>query len=385
VGENVHDDALLDADAILADATRQAGFDAWDRTDVEEPLALIIEALESEAQLSAAGRAGAGARLRRLLTSYVGMQRDAASHPEILDEQIAAPIVIVGLPRSGTTLLHSLLSSDPAHRAPRWWEALHPSPPPEMATYATDPRRELVRAEFDRMFEASPGLLAALPYAPDLAAECNTLAQPTLRSSAFFIYYHLPSFQDWYLDRADHAIRYRYHRRALKQLQWHGPKGRWVLKAPPHLLTMDALMAEYPDATIVHIHRDPTISVASAADLTWRNRILHSDAADPTTSGRDTLFLWALATHRVRDFRRRRADLHLIDVEYDDLVAKPIPTVASVYEQIGEELSAEAEASMLRWLVDNDRQKRPAHHYDLADFGLSRAGVLAELGDLPRT
>lgn len=372
-------DEALDAAAIVADAGGTSGHPEWDDAPIREPLAVLLTALEEEADLHAAGRLGAGRRMRNLLTSYARMQSDAIEQPAVLDVPVESPIVIIGLPRSGTTMLHSLMAADPAHRAPQWWESLYPSPPPEEASYGTDPRRALVQAELDAMLESSPALVSALPYAADLAAECNTLVQPTLRTVAFGAAFHVPSYERWYLD-SDQRQMYAYHRRSLQQLSWRGPKGRWTLKGPPHLFTMPELVAEYPDATLVQIHRDPVTTVASNASLYHANRIVNTDHADPRQAGRNVLDFWAEGALRARRFRNEHPGVRIIDLTYDELIADPIGAIGALYRQMSETRSEAAEQAMREWLVENDRRKRPDHRYALADFGLSEDEVRQRFG-----
>jgi hypothetical protein len=237
----------------------------------------------------------------------------------------------------------------------------------------------VTQAELDAMLERSPTLASALPYAADLTAECNTLVQPSLRTVAFGAAFRVPSYERWYLE-SDQRQMYAYHRRALQQLSWRGPKGRWTLKAPPHLFTMPALVAEYPDATLVQIHRDPLTSVASNASLYHANRIVNTDHADPVEAGKNVLDLWAEAVRRARRFREERPEIPIIDLTYDELVADPIATTGALYRQIGETRSAAAEQAMREWLVENDRMKRPDHRYTLADFRLSEDQVRERFG-----
>jgi Sulfotransferase family len=378
-------DSALNPDAIVEDAAATTGFDGWDDTEAREPLHVIVEALEAEADLSEVGRANAAQRLRNLLGQYFQMQRDSRDYPEILDVPIVAPIVMIGLPRSGTTLLHSLFSADPAHRGPQWWESLYPSPPPEAATYETDPRRARVQAELEAMMERSPDLASALPYAADWAAECNTLVQPSLRTMAFGAAFRVPSFDAWYLNTSP-APMYTYHRRALQQLSWRGPQGRWTLKAPPHMFTMEGLVNEYPDATLIQIHRDPLKTVPSNASLYHGNRIVNSDHADPKVAGRNILEMWGEASRRTREFRSQHPEIPVLDITYDELVADPIEKMRALYGLMGETMSADAEAAMRSWLVQNARDKRPAHRYELADFGLTAADVKDTFGEFePRS
>lgn len=364
----------LDPGAVLADVRAGAGGEP-DLTDVVEPLAVLTDALAAEARLHPAGVEAAGARLRDLLGAYAGMQADTAGHPGIDDQPVGDPIVIVGLPRSGTTLLHGLLSADPGHRAPVFWEALRPSPPPATDPEGAPARRAAVQAQFDAMIARNPSLLASLPYSADLAAECNTLTQPTLRSIAFTAHYHVPRYQRWYLHEASPAPSFRYHRRALQQLQWRAPAARWVLKAPPHLLAMDDLVAAYPGALLVQTHRDPARVMASVCALSHANRVLHSDDPVAHQVGADALDLWATGCDRAVGFRRRRPDVAVTDVRYDDLGADPLGTVAGIYAAGGIELTDDAVASMEAWLVANARDRRPVEHHTLEEFGLARDRV----------
>jgi hypothetical protein len=375
-GEDI---AALDLERVIADASGRAGYEDWDHALVREPLGVLVDGLRSEAQLTDEGRARVGERLRTLLTAYVELQHDTERFPEILAERIEPPIILVGLPRSGTTILHTLMAADPGHRAPQWWECLRPSPPPDEATYQTDPRRAIVQEELDAMLARTPRMYTALAYAADLTAECNTLCQPSLRAVVFPAHYHVPSYQAWYVGN-DQGAMYAYHYRALQQLQWRGPKGRWVLKAPPHLFTMDALVARYPEATLISINRDPMTTVASNASLQHAHRVQHLDAADPKVTGRDVLEDWGMASRLFNDFRTRRPDVRIIDLTYSELQADPIGTTAALYELMGQTRSEEATEAVREVLSENAREKRPEHRYTLAEFGLTEGDVIEHFG-----
>jgi hypothetical protein len=367
-------DIDLDPAAIRADAEAASGMEGWDDADIDEPLTLLTETLEREAKLHDSGRAGAARRLRDLMTSYLRVLADRQQYPEIDNEKIEEPIVIVGLPRSGTTLLHGLLAADSRLRAPAFWEALMPSPPPEAANYDSDPRRDVVQAQFDEMIARNPSLVAQLPYSADLKAECNTIAQPTLRSVAFTAYYHVPSYQEWYL-AADHEAMYRYHRMVLQQLQWRGPRGRWMLKAPPHLLTMERLVARYPTARLIQTHRDPKAVMPSNCALFMANRVLHTNDVDRRKLGAESLELWATGCERTEAFRAEHPEVEMIDVHYDETVRDPIGVVERIYDVLGIEFVPAERAAMERWLKDNARENRPVEQHALEEFGLSPAQV----------
>jgi hypothetical protein len=370
----------LDPASILNDAAEQARFSDWATGDLREPLDIIVDAIDAEAQLHAAGRVAAARRLTGLLTSYASVQRDRHLFPEICDVEINPPVVVVGLPRSGTTLLHALFGADPANRAPVWWEALKPSPPPRPATYDHDPRRDEVEADLAEMLKRNPALLASLPYAADLVTECNTMMQPTLHTVAFTAAWRVPSYEQWYL-QADHQFMYAYHRQVLQQLQWQMPTQQWVLKAPPHLFTCAQLVAEYPDACIVEIHRDPAKTMASGASLIAGNRILHTDDVDPHDVGREYLAFWALANDRMETYRASDKSTEVVDVLYTDLITSPVSVMRNLYDDLGLTFTPSAEQGMTRWLSDNARERRPAHRYTLQEFGLSTELIDETFGD----
>jgi hypothetical protein len=364
----------LDVEAIRRDAEELAGTADWDDSEVSEPLEVLSAALTGDARLNEAGVATAAARFRNLLASYIQIQADARAYPEIAAEQITAPIVMVGLPRCGTTLLHGLLSADPAHRAPVFWEALHPSPPPALVAAETDSRRARVQAVFDEAIKRSPSLLASLPYSADLNAECNIITQPTLRSISFTAAFYIPSYFSWYLG-ADHSSAYRYHHQVLRELQWGDLPRRWVLKGPPHLFHLGELVAEYPDATLIQNHRDPKRVVSSQCELMRANRVVNSDDVDLHELGAEMLERLGTSCDRAEEFRTQHPEVTINDVYFDELNADPLGYVEALYDRVGLELTDAARAGMAAWLADNARDKRPVAKHKLADFGLTEEQV----------
>lgn len=372
-------DTRLDPAAIRRDAEQAAGLGDWDDTDAREPLELLTDALEAEAQLHDLGRTLVGDRLRNMLTGYIEVQGDALRCPAILQERVDAPVVLCGSGRAGSTMLHGLLAADPGHRAPVWWEALRPSPPPDPATFDTDPRRREVQGELDDILHRNPSLWASLAYSADLTAECNTITQVALRSQAFHVYYRTPTYKQWLLD-ADQAPLYRYHRRALQQLQWGWPDRRWVLKAPPHRFNLEQLVAEYPDAKLIQNHRDPKTGLASGCALQVALRRLYSDSVDPHEMGRDSLEMSVLGRDREAAFRAAHPEISIFDVQFEELVVDPLAMVERIYDWLGVSLTPEARAAMESWLVENARDKRPVEHHTLEEFGLTDEEVDERLG-----
>ena len=211
----------------------------------------------------------------RLLSNRLHMQEDLQRCPRIAHTPIKKPLVIVGLPRTGTTVLHHLLAQDPSARVPRLWELLQPSPPPCPGTVATEPRRKRGGADDSQSLCPRP----AFPGAPSLSAtgpeECVFLFQQTFMSVVFEAYGEVPDYINWLLHQ-DLTPAYRYYRQQLQVLQWRWPGDHWVLKSPHHLFFLDVLLTVFPDACVVQTHRDPATALASLCSLMATTRSLYS-------------------------------------------------------------------------------------------------------------
>ena len=215
--------------------------------------------------------------------------------------------MIVGQPRTGTTILYDLLAQDPALRAPLTWEVDHPVPPPETATYDTDPRIDEVQARLEMADSLIPGFTAFHPMGARLAQECVRITAGDFRSMIFPIQYRVPSYNRWLLHEADLAPAYRWHRRYLQHLQSRHPAEQWLLKSPAHLWHLDALAGEYPDALVVQTHRDPLKVIASVSALAAHLRRMASDEtsiAEAAAEYAEDIFLGLDRGMDARDRRR---------------------------------------------------------------------------------
>jgi hypothetical protein len=278
------------------------------------------------------------------------------------------------MPRTGTTLLHGLLAQDPAARAPLTWEVADPCPAPQSATFESDPRIAAARATERDIEKIAPGFLAIHPSGAQLPQECVSLTAPEFVSMQWEATFAVPSYQRW-CEAHDHAAVYRWHRAFLQHLQSRHRRERWVLKTPAHLLALDALFAEYPDALIVQTHRAPSQVVASLASLECTLRGAASDGLDPRDQGREAADLIermlragvaSRAAHPEREAR-------FCDLAYPELVADPIASVRRIYEHFGLATSKAFEARMQRFLADNAADKHGVHKYAPAAFGLDVA------------
>lgn len=361
----------LEPEALLRRAQRNTGLDDFGDGRFREPLAVLLRAFEDEAALTMLGRITARSDIVRLLENRLHMEDERKRHPEIGAGEIRAPLFIIGLPRTGTSILHELMALDPASRVPMTWEVMHPWPPPERATYDTDPRIASVEKHLSQVDRIVPDFKSMHPMGALLPQECVALTAHDFASMIFSTTHHVPSYQAW-LDRSDLGFVYASHRRQLQYLQWRCPAERWVLKSPGHLWALDALLDEYPDARIVQTHRDPLKVVASLASLVSTLRSMASDRIDRRSIAEEWTALLARGLERSMQVRaaRLRDDARVFDMRFDDFVRDEIGTVRRIYEHFDTPFGDEVESRMRRFLRDNPRDKHGAHTYTLAEAGL---------------
>lgn len=373
----------LRAEALLERAARRSGSDDFGDPAFLEPLGVLAASLEREGALTTLGRITVRSDLLRLLENRLRMVDTCKRHPEILAGEVPAPLFVVGLPRTGTSILHELLAQDPANRTPMTWEVMHPWPPPERVSFETDPRIERVERHFTGIERLIPGFKRMHPMGARLPQECVALTAHDFASLIFASTHRLPAYTEW-LDAADLGFVYASHRRQLQYLQWRCPAERWALKSPGHLWALDALLAVYPDARIVQTHRDPLRVVASLASLVNLLRRLASDDVDPHAVGREWTRRLADGlgrAMRVRDALPGADADRFLDVHFDDFMADEIGTVRRIYAHCGWEFSAEAERRMRAFLAAHPRGEHGAHRYTLADAGLDPAAERRRYAD----
>jgi hypothetical protein len=369
----------LDPATLVTVARDATGLDDFGEDTWQDGLERLVAALCDEAALSDRGILAAAGDIVGHLTNRLRVVDWHRRHPALARDDVTPPIVIVGQARTGTTILFDLLAQDPAHRVPLTWEVDRPVPPPETATYDTDPRIAEVEAQLDLVDLALPGFKAMHPMGARLGQECVRVTGGDFRSMIFPTQYRVPSYARWLLHEADMAPAYRWHRRVLQVLQSRHRGARWVLKSPGHIWCLGALLAEYPRALLVQTHRDPLRVVASIGSLLAVLRRLASDDTSVPAAAAE------FADHLLEGFDRsvtaRRHGVvppdRVVDVQFRAFLADPLATVRTVYERFGLELPADVGARMRAFLAANPQGKHGGHRYDFADTGLD-AGVLRE-------
>ncbi len=372
----------FDVDAMLDAARAATGLCDFGDPSFRTGLEVLADALP-HARLSDVGTAAVQAQLTGYLCERLRIEDWHARHPAIAARSIVAPVFVTGLPRTGTTALSNLLAADPAARSLRFWESQHPTPPPDVASYWTDPRIADADAMLAGMKQAAPDLARMHDDTGTSPTEHQDLLGQHFRTQHFEGQANVPAYVAWWRD-CDMIPAYRHHRRVLQLLQWRCPPLRWNLKSPPDICHLDAFVAVYPDARIVWTHRDPAKVLPSVCTLIQTIQRLFSDAVDPHALGRQQLALWAEGVRRGLAFRRHAGEARFADVFMHDLVARPIDAVAGVYARFGLPFDATAETAMRAWTADNPQHKHGTVATSLAEFGLTLDAVRDAFRDYTR-
>jgi Sulfotransferase family len=361
----------LDADELVAAAAASLGHDDFGGDEWRAPYAALVEALESESRLHLGGRLVVRAELLRSLRNRLQLAALWRARPEILAGPLDPPVFVVGAPRSGTSILHELLACDPASRAPAMWEMLHPAEALAGAD-ALPVADASVRFWHDLQpeYEAMHGNSGALPN------ECIFITMNTFLSDQWSGCHVVPSYEA-HLRRADHRVAYRFHRRFLQALQLRARGERWVLKAPSHLSQLRALFEVYPEARVVHIHRDPLKTLPSALSLMGTLKWMRCEEVDLAPVSRGLPKGYA-ALFRAEIEQREAGllpDARFVDVRYQDLMGDPQGTVERLYARLGWRLGEETRAAMAEHLAGRPRHVRGPHRYALDTFDLDAADL----------
>jgi len=365
--------ARIDEGSLVDEAVRAAGgADDFGEGPFLEPLRLLLGSLEHEADLTFLGRTVARRTLVRVIRNRLQLVADRKRHPGIASVEIRRPLVVVGLPRTGSTILHDLLACDPASRTPLTWECDAPSPPPGSARRDSDARIAASDAELAGVDRLLPGFRAMHPMGARMSQECVVLNMHAMATPIFHNSYRVPTFQDWVDDACDWAPVYEFHRRQLQHLQWRCPGERWVLKSGGHMWALHQLLETYPDACIVATHRDPVKVAASFASLATLLRSMTSDAVDAREVAADWTPRLAKVLERSIDVRDsgRLAPERFYDMHFSDLLADPMGVVERIYDHFELPLSGEAADAMRAFIADNPQGKHGAHRYSPEAYGL---------------
>jgi hypothetical protein len=370
--------ALNGAGRLAPGALAPSAAEWWSAAGAKEPDAgeptaeavaaseALAESLRADARLNLVGRIGARDEGVRIAATHLRIQRALRERPQLAHLEIPAPIFVIGWPRSGSTFLHRLLSMDPASRTIPYWESFDPVPPRS----GPDLRAARVERLLARLAAISPDYQAIHPMKADDAEECVALFTNDFRTLQLDIQYRAPGYVRWLLAQ-DARTAYEGYRRQLQLILHHRPQGaRIVLKDPTHLVHLDTVVAAFPDAKLVFIHRDPAFAISSICSLYAHSRAIMSDDVDPRALGAEIMEgYWPGAMDRAMALRERLDPARVVDVRHADVAADPIAAADALYRALGLELGGEARAAMQAF-VARDAAERGRHVHSPEGFGL---------------
>ena len=367
----------LDADAIIAKARKRAGFDGPMPGHTETGMRILIKSIKEEGGANPFGALAAKTLFERTLYGRFKMEQVLAANPDIEKAEIKEPVFIIGMPRTGTTILHAMMHEDPANRSPLAWECLLPYPAPKPETFEDNDQIKRVTKDFEQLFKLVPDFQLKHYMTADSPQECLSINALDFNSFQPTAQFYLPSYMDWFHNRADKLETMRFHKRFLQYLQSGGVKSeRWLLKTPVHLMRLPELFEVYPDARIIMTHRHPAKVVASTASLISSVRSLYGDHEDPIRTGHEQAEIWSMYFERFMESRKKlNKEDQIIDLKFDDFVKDQIGVVKKIYDRFDMHLSDEALAKFKHFLDQNPKDKKGVHFYTLEDFGLKEEEI----------
>jgi hypothetical protein len=384
-GDSVGDPASivdLDPGALLDLARATTGFD--DLGEAEWPgwtetYERMLASIDTESKLHVLGRVLARAETLRVLQTWLRLQDAWRTTPAIAATPVDAPLFVVGPPRTGTTILLELLALDPQLRAPIAYEALYP-----LASMGGVERRlELSESEQEFWADIHPEFMTMHELASDLPCECVHFLMYDFSGPYYSMVYDTPSFTGWQLEHLETLARvYKLHRRMLQTFAHEAPDAeprRWLLKSPYHVATLPALFAEYPDAKVIHTHRDPRKFLASLVSILSAVRFMRSDNVDVALLAslmEPTYQMFLDGTIAERE-NGTIPNSQIVDSHFVTLMADPVASLRNTYEQLELDWPAGHDRVITDYLANKPKGKHGTHSYTLADVGLDEASVRA--------
>ena len=360
----------LNARELLDTAMANTGLSDFGKDEWREPFEILVKAINEEAELNLFGRLMTRSDLLIWLQERLEIEETYRRHPEIEDEVVDAPVFIVGQARSGTSILFELLSQDGQFGVPTNWEIMFPCPPPEAATYRSDPRIAKAQHLLTQWHRVAPSFLAMHELGASIPNECKVAMNCTFVTDNLTGIFQIPSYYQW-LTQADLFVPYAYYKRMLKLLQWKNPRSHWLLKSPSHTESLPVLFKVFPDAQVVYTHRDPIKARASVTNLLGTLYWMRSDKPFDATAFERLMTPEAYAhslnriIEQIEDGTIPRSRIH--DLLFADLMAQPQETIVRLYQKMGLQFSEQASSSVLNYLSQKPQGKFGKHQYSVGE------------------
>lgn len=371
------------AEDLMAAASAATGLKDFGDLGFVKGLEVLCESLRTEANLHEGGVIGQGQELLRLLVNRLRYIEDVRKHPEILDEKIIAPIIVVGLPRTGTSKLQRVMSGDPSVQRLDVWRLLNPAPFPDETPGNPEGRIAFAKVVEDTFRTQFPGWMARHPMEAEEPDEELFIMEMSFESTVSAMLARAPTFYEYSMN-CDPRPTYKILFEMLQYLQWQdgGSKGRpWIMKSPVHIGYLDILFDFFPDATVVHCHRDPVKTVPSFATTIHELRKTSTNDIDPVEVGHEWFDYWARLTDRYLAVRDKLPLDQIVDAKFEEICDDPLAVIKRIYQKAGRDLTPEAVAGCKEY-----DSRRPANHwgeysYTVEEYGLDAQTIRARFAE----
>jgi hypothetical protein len=355
-------------------AAQAAGFDDFGHQDYRGALDVLLESFDEKPDRPEAGRGFCWGTLLGCLVARLHVVKGWRERPDCLQRAVPRPLIITGIPRTGTTALHKLLSMDPQFQGLEMWLTNYPQPRPPRETWPGNVSYRAMEANLAAFYEAAPQMRAMHSMVAGEVDECLEVLKHSFVSNRFGASFDLPGYDRWWL-KQDERPAYRYYADVIRLIGADAPHQRWLLKNPGHVWSLGALLEVFPDACVVHTHRDPAKAIPSVCSTEEAARPLgDGPGTDPQALGRREVALWSKAMHRTMEVRKTRSG-HFFDVFHHEFHADPLGVVRRIYQRFGLELSPNTEVKMLARIRADPERSHGLHDYTAEHFGLSQEGL----------
>jgi Sulfotransferase family len=329
----------------------------------------LIAAVASDTQLTELGEQMFTNILLGGLIGRLEAEKNFAAYPQAREQKIKRPLIVTGFTRSGTTALHRLLSHSPGSQSLQYWLTSSPMPRPPRDQWESNPKFIQTRAELEQLYRAAPDIQKIHNMQAEEPDECRLILAQSFMTYALMGFVWAPSYTQW-LKTADRRGAYRRYREVLQLIGLDNP-AQWVLKCPMHIYSIDLLLAEFPDACIVHTCREPSEAMPSVCSLMHTVSAPFQKMPDKTLFGRNVLEDYGWQMDRFMELRRNIDPARFLDVQYDQFVSDPVGTAMGIYAHFSIDVSDSESAALTQWASENARHKYGVHEYSAAEYGLS--------------
>jgi len=365
-------DISIDLESIISKEEDRLNFPWKDRfNDLHyKGLSILVDAISKDRSIDNFGRKVTQEQITRWVQNFLFVERDIVENPNVLRTPVTCPVLVAGIPRSGTTYLHNILALDPAARAPRLWEIFYPSPPPQKDTYRCDERIGAMKSMLNRLRSYVPDLFYIHSMAAEDPDECHNMM---MHGTHHFVGYQAEEYWRWLkgLNHDELHFLYSRYKRQIQHLTSRHSGSHWLSKSGVHLFFSPVLHDVFPDARIVRMHRDPAETIPSVSSLAAAYRCLINKIPDADGIGSIMLETMSESMKRMAENDTNLSEKNVIDIFYSDLVSDPVLVVKRIYKKFSMNYSEEFEYNIREFLQRDKKSYKKKHTYSAEMFGLS--------------